>query len=61
MRALTWRPWSDAIVRGPKRVENRPWTPPGFFLGETIAIHAGKKYAPASGAPKKKKGKKTDG
>lgn len=45
MRALTlWRPWSDAIVRGPKRVENRTWCPPPGFLGELIAIHAGKKY-----------------
>lgn len=43
MRALTlWRPWSDAIVHGPKRVENRSWAPP--MLGELIAIHAGKKY-----------------
>ena len=45
MRGLTfWRPWSDAIVRGPKRVENRSWPPPERMLGKIIAIHAGKKY-----------------
>lgn len=45
MRALTlWRPWSDAIVHGPKRVENRPWTPPDSMIGELIAIHSGKRY-----------------
>lgn len=45
MRGLTlWRPWSDAIVRGPKRVENRPWAPPASILGKLIAIHAGQKY-----------------
>lgn len=45
MKALTfWRPWSDAIVRGPKRCENRGWPPPDRMLGEYIAIHAGKRY-----------------
>lgn len=45
MKALTvWRPWSDAIVRGPKRVENRVWAPPGRLLGHYIAVHAGKRY-----------------
>lgn len=46
MRGLTLiRPWSDAIVHGPKRVENRPWCPPRSMLGARIALHAGKKYA----------------
>lgn len=50
MKALTlWRPWSDAIVHGPKRVENRPWCPPATILGELIAIHAGMKYGIAEG------------
>lgn len=45
MKAITlWRPWSDAIVRGPKRVENRTWPPPRALLGRRIAIHAGLKY-----------------
>lgn len=45
MRGLTLiRPWSDAIVHGPKRVENRPWCPPRWMLGQRIALHAGKKY-----------------
>lgn len=44
MYALTlWRPWSDAIVSGPKRVENRPWWRK-TALGQTIAFHAGKVY-----------------
>lgn len=45
LRALTLqRPWSAAIVRGPKRVENRTWFPPAMLLGHTIAIHAGLTY-----------------
>jgi hypothetical protein len=45
VKALTlWRPWSDAIVLGPKRVENRPWAPPAAMLGKLIAIHAGKRF-----------------
>lgn len=45
MKALTlWRPWSDAIVRGSKRVENRPWAPPASALGQVIAIHAGARF-----------------
>lgn len=46
MKALTLhRPWSDAIVHGPKRVENRTWRPPVRVLAQRIAIHAGKAYA----------------
>lgn len=49
MRGITlWRPWSDAIVHGPKRVENRPWSPPDAMVGQVIAIHAGKRYSTAS-------------
>lgn len=47
MRALTlWRPWSDAVVNGPKRIENRPWRPWPSVVGTPtlIAVHAGKKY-----------------
>lgn len=45
LRALTlWRPWSDAIVRGPKRVENRSWAPPSSVLHEVMALHAGLHY-----------------
>lgn len=46
MKALTLhRPWSDAIVHGTKRVENRTWRPPRADLGSMIAIHAGKAWA----------------
>lgn len=45
MRALTlWRPWTDAILNGGKRVENRKRPPPKNAVGETIALHAGKRY-----------------
>ena len=51
MKALTlWRPWSDAIVHGPKRVENRPWAPHADVVGELIAIHAGRRYDDLDGA-----------
>ncbi len=45
MRALTlWRPWTDAILYGGKRVENRPWKPWQRVMGQVIAIHAGVTY-----------------
>jgi hypothetical protein len=45
LKALTLiRPWSDAIVCGPKRIENRGWLPPLNLIGTHIALHAGAKY-----------------
>jgi hypothetical protein len=45
MRALTlWRPWTDAILYGGKRVENRPWAPWARVVGRLIALHAGLRY-----------------
>jgi hypothetical protein len=42
MRALTlWAPWGTAIAKLGKDVENRPWKPPDWILGERIAIHEG--------------------
>lgn len=50
MKALTlWRPWSDAIVRGPKRVENRTWAPLAGVVGRFIAIHAGSRFDDSGG------------
>jgi hypothetical protein len=47
MRALTlWQPWASCIVRGPKRIENRPWKPFACVTGKRIAIHAGKTWDP---------------
>ena len=44
MLALTlWRPWSDAIVRGAKPIENRGWWR-SSVIGKTIAIHGGLRY-----------------
>ncbi len=45
MKALTlWRPWPYAIFHLGKRVENRGWPFPVDMIGQTIAIHAGKKW-----------------
>lgn len=44
MRALTiWEPWAILIAVGAKRFETRAWTP-GEVAGETIALHAGKRF-----------------
>lgn len=40
--ALTLRPpWGQAVIFGPKRVENRKARPPSALLGRRIAIHSG--------------------
>lgn len=45
MKALTlWRPWEQAILQGGKLIENRKWPLPTRYLGEPIALHAGKTY-----------------
>lgn len=38
------RPWSDAIMAGVKRVENRTWRPPDRLVGHVIGLHAGATY-----------------
>jgi hypothetical protein len=44
--ALTVRdPWAQAIIYGPKRIENRTRKPPSKIIGERIAIHCGKTHA----------------
>lgn len=49
MRALTfWQPWAWAIAAGHKRVENRPWKPPEWMIGNRLALHAGKTYDKAA-------------
>ena len=45
IRALTLhRPWPWAIFHAGKDFENRNYPLPEKFLGEWVAIHAGKKY-----------------
>jgi len=41
MKALTlWRPWSNAILRWGKDIENRTWAPrPQEIVGNLIALH----------------------
>lgn len=41
--ALTLTPeWAWAVAHLDKRVENRTWKPPARYIGQRIAIHAGK-------------------
>lgn len=43
MKALTLHePWASLIASGAKAYETRDWAPPGWLVGQTIAIHAGK-------------------
>jgi len=43
VKALTiYQPYASLICPGPKRIENRTWTPPKDLIGKRIAIHAGK-------------------
>jgi hypothetical protein len=45
VKALTlYQPWGWAVASAFKLVENRTWRPPASIVGETIAIHGGKKY-----------------
>ena len=50
MRALTLhQPWATLIALGIKTIETRSWPPPSGLLGQTIAIHAGRKLQPNPG------------
>ena len=45
IRGLTLhRPWPYAIMHLGKDIENRTWKPSGRFLGNYLAIHAGKQW-----------------
>jgi hypothetical protein len=45
MKAITLhQPWAWAIAHAGKDVENRAWSPGSDFIGQRIAIHAGKKW-----------------
>jgi len=37
------QPWAELLITGAKKIEVRTWLPPDKFLGQTIAIHTGKK------------------
>lgn len=42
MKALTiWQPWATLVAIGAKPYEFRSWQPPGWLVGQRIAIHAG--------------------
>lgn len=44
MRAITLhQPWASLIAEGVKTTETRSWSPPGWLLGDRIAIHAAKR------------------
>jgi hypothetical protein len=38
------RPWTDAILYGGKRIENRSWKPHRKVLGKIIGLHAARFY-----------------
>ncbi len=43
MKALSLKqPWLYAITHLGKPVENRTWQPPGYMIGQWIALHASK-------------------
>lgn len=45
MYALSlWRPWPWMFHHAGKRVENRSWALPDFFVGKRIAMHATQKF-----------------
>lgn len=45
IRALSiQQPWIDAIVCGPKAVENRTWRPSRDIYGQDIALHASQRF-----------------
>ena len=45
MKALSvQQPWIDAIVCGPKAVENRTWRPSRDIYGQDIALHASQRF-----------------
>ena len=50
MRALTLhQPWATLIALGIKTIETRSWPPPRNLIGQTIAIHAGRRLQPNPG------------
>ena len=52
MYAITLhQPWASLIALGIKTVETRSWPAPARLIGQTIAIHAGKRVVPQPGGP----------
>ena len=54
MKALSIKqPWLYCITDLDKRIENRTWKPPGWVVGQRIALHASKGFdergGPAAG------------
>ncbi len=50
MKAITLtQPFATLVAIGAKRMETRSWHPPDRFVGERIAIHAGKGLGPVGG------------
>lgn len=39
-----YQPWASLIAYGFKEFETRHWQPPQKYIGELIAIHAGKQW-----------------
>ena len=52
MYAITLhQPWASLIALGVKTVETRSWPAPERLLGQTIAVHAGKRVVKQPGGP----------
>ena len=52
MYAITLhQPWASLIALGVKTVETRSWPAPALLVGQTIAIHAGKRVVRQPGGP----------
>ena len=52
MYAITLhQPWASLIALGVKTVETRSWPAPAHLVGQTIAVHAGKRVVGQSGVP----------
>ena len=50
MYAITLhQPWASLITLGVKTVETRAWPAPARLVGQTVAIHAGKRVVRKSG------------
>lgn len=44
VRALSlWQPWAAWLAAGVKPIENRPWAPPEWMIGQLLVIQSAKR------------------
>ena len=52
MYAITLhQPWASLVAQGVKTIETRSWPAPARLIGQTIAIHAGKRVVRQPSVP----------